>query len=141
MSCLLLLAAALAQNLPDGPGKDVTKKMCTPCHTLDNVIKARLTEERWAKEVDDMVARGATGTDEEIDQVIDYLAKNFPAKVNVNKASASELSASLGISASDAEAIIAYRSANGKFKDLSGLTRVPGIDTKKVEAAKDRIEF
>jgi competence protein ComEA len=137
--------AALAQTLPEGPGKAVTQKMCTPCHTLDNVVKARLTKERWAKEVDDMVTRGATGTDDEIDQVIDYLATNFPPgakmKVNVNKAAASDLVLGLGISAADAATIVKYRTANGKFKEFQDLTKVPGIDAKKIENAKDRIEF
>jgi len=37
-------------------------------------VTARNTEERWGAIVDDMVSRGAKGTDAEIEQVIAYLA-------------------------------------------------------------------
>jgi len=142
---LCLTVAATAQTLPDGPGKAVVEKMCTPCHGLENVVTARMTKERWGGIVDDMVSRGAEGTDDEIDQVINYLAANFSKsdakKVNINKASAAELKAALDISAADAGAIVSYRTDKGNFKELKDVTRVPGIDTKKIEAAKDRLEF
>jgi competence ComEA-like helix-hairpin-helix protein len=141
---LSLTVAAAAQTLPDGPGKAVVERMCTPCHGLENVVRARMTKERWGGIVDDMVSRGASGTDDEIDQVINYLAANFSkstAKVNVNKANAAELTAALDISAADAAAIVSYRTDKGSFKELKDVTKVPGIDTKKIEAAKDRLEF
>ena len=58
--------------LPDGPGKELTERVCTPCHGLENVVRARMTKERWGSVVDDMVSRGATATDSEIDQIVDY---------------------------------------------------------------------
>jgi len=104
-----------------------------------------MSKDRWGNIVDDMVSRGATGTDEDIDQVINYLAANFgksdAKKVNINKASAAELTEALDISAADAAAIVSYRTDKGSFKELKDVTKVPGIDTKKIEAAKDRLEF
>jgi competence ComEA-like helix-hairpin-helix protein len=142
---LCLTAAAAAQTLPDGPGKAVVERMCTPCHGLENVVTARMSKDRWGNIVDDMVSRGATGTDEDIDQVINYLAANFgksaAKKVNINKASAAELTDALDISAADAAAIVRYRTDKGSFKELKDVTKVPGIDAKKIEAAKDRLEF
>jgi competence protein ComEA len=142
---LWLTIAAAAQTLPAGPGKATVEKMCTPCHGLENVIRARMTKERWGKVVDDMVSRGAEGTDDEVDQVIAYLAASFPKSaaktVNINKAGAADLAAALEISSSDAAAIVSYRSEKGNFKKLQDVTKVPGIDTKKLEAAKDRLEF
>jgi competence protein ComEA len=143
---LLSSIAAAAQTLPDGPGKATVQKMCTPCHGIENVVRARMTKERWGSVVDDMVSRGAQGTDDEIDQVINYLAANFSRsaavkKVNVNLANAADIAAALGISAADAGAIVTYRVEKGNFKELKDVTKVPGIDTKKIEAAKDRIEF
>src|SRR6202011_1408290 len=97
MKPLLLLCAAVSaagQSLPEGPGKEVVQRMCKPCHGLESVMRTRKTKDRWGDVVDDMVSRGATGTDDEIEQVIDYLSANFsgPArKVNVNKAAAAEL--------------------------------------------------
>jgi len=136
-----VLMLALIQTLPDGPGKAVTERMCKPCHGLDNVVRARRTEDKWAEVVDDMVSRGAKGTDDDIDQVIKYLSVHFGPKVNVNKAGASDLKESLGISASEADAIVQYRTENGTFKSIQDLLRVPGIDAKKVESFKDRVEF
>jgi competence protein ComEA len=140
-----LSATAWTQTLPDGPGKTVVQRMCTPCHGLDSVVRARMTKDRWSKVVDEMVSRGAIGTDDEVDQVVDYLAAHFgPAnikKVNVNKADTSELTTVLGISASDANAILAYRTQNGTFKNWGDLAKVPGIDTKKIESEQDRVEY
>ena len=58
-------------KLPDGPGRDVTERVCTTCHGLENVVRAHMTKERWNAVVDDMVSRGATATDEEIDRIVD----------------------------------------------------------------------
>jgi competence protein ComEA len=136
-----VLMLTLMQSLPDGPGKAVTERMCKPCHGLDNVVRARRTEDKWAEVVDDMVSRGAKGTDDEVDQVIKYLSLHFGPKVNVNKASASDLKESLGISASDADAIVQYRTEKGTFKSIQDLMKVPGIDAKKIEGLQDRLEF
>jgi competence protein ComEA len=146
LSAALLPISAAAQTLPEGPGKATVQKMCTSCHALENVVRARMTKERWGTVVDDMVSRGAQGSDDEIEQVINYLAANFGRsaavkKVNVNSANATDIAAALGISAADAGAIVAYRGEKGSFKELNDLTKVPGIDTKKIEAAKDRVEF
>lgn len=135
----------LAQSLPEGPGKAVTERMCKPCHGLENVVREKRTKDRWAEIVDDMVSRGAQGTDTEIDQVIDYLVANFSANaartVNVNKAEASELSATLGLSAADADAIVHYRAQKGAFKSIQDLMKVPGTDVKKIESVQNRIAF
>jgi len=89
----------------------------------------------------DMVTAGATGTDEEFDQIVDYLAKNFPARVNVNKAPAPDLVETLGITSAEAEAIVSYRDKNGLFKVAEDLKKVDGVDYKKIEAQKDRLSF
>lgn len=49
------------------------------------------------------------------------------AQVNINTASAQELSALMGIGPKKAAAIIKYRKANGKFKSVSDLTNVNGV--------------
>jgi competence ComEA-like helix-hairpin-helix protein len=136
-----LSAMALGQSLPEGPGKAVTERMCKPCHGLDNVVRERRTKDRWTEIVDDMVSRGAKGTDAEIDQVIDYLAAHFGATVNVNKAEAPELIGILGLSAAAADAIVRYRAEKGSFKSIQDLMKVPGIDTKKIESVQDRLTF
>jgi len=54
--------------------------------------------------------------------------------VDINKADAETLAAELtGIGASKAEAIIAYREANGPFKHIEDLVNVKGIGEKILE--------
>ena len=143
LSVILLLGpGAFAQtNLPDGPGKAAFQKVCTGCHALESVMRSRNSRERWGEVVDDMVSRGAHGTDEEIDKVIDYLATNFSKRINVNKAASAEIAKALGLSGRDADAIVSYRVEHGAFKELGDLKKVPGLDAKKVDDWKDRVEF
>ncbi len=64
-------------SMPDGPGKAVVQRMCAPCHTLESFLKTKRTEEKWGEVVDDMIGRGAFGSDEEINLVIKYLSNHF----------------------------------------------------------------
>jgi mono/diheme cytochrome c family protein len=66
-----------AQDLPEGKGKDLLQQICTDCHGLDVITSQRATKDGWASIVDSMVSRGANGTKEQLDTIIDYLAKNF----------------------------------------------------------------
>jgi competence protein ComEA len=137
-------ALTQAQDLPAGKGKDLVENSCGSCHGLDVVVSQHATHDGWASIVDYMVSRGATGTPEEITTIVDYLAKNFPAaaaKVNVNKATAKDLATQLELTDKDAEAIVKYRTDHGDFKDWDGLSKVPNIDAKKLEAKKDSIVF
>jgi competence ComEA-like helix-hairpin-helix protein len=142
---LSVVDASAQTKLPDSPRKAVFERMCTSCHGIESIVRARNSRERWGEVVDDMVSRGAQGTDDEIESVIDYLAANFSKtaaqKVNVNKAAAPDLASGLSISAKGAEAIVGFRTDHGPFKELEDLKKVPGIDTKKVDGWKDRVEY
>ena len=69
--------AALSQDLPDGPGKDLVSKTCSACHTTDNFTNKRHTREDWKTVVNTMIGYGAELTDEQVEIVVSYLAKNF----------------------------------------------------------------
>ncbi len=76
--------------------------------------------------------------------MVEYLAKSFPPlpdKVNVNKATAKDIETGLALTTEEAEAIVKYRTDHGNFKDYDSLTKVPGVDAKKLEAKKDAIIF
>jgi mono/diheme cytochrome c family protein len=128
--------------MPDGPGKAVTLKVCAGCHDVRVVASLRLTRDAWAGVVSDMVQRGAKGTDEEVAQVLEYLAGHFlgeaPRPINVNTAPAIDLESVVGLLRSEARALIAYREKT-PCKVINDLKNVPGIDFKKIEAARDRI--
>lgn len=140
MAPAVLPAQDQEYKLPNGPGKAVVEKVCSKCHDLEGVVRNRNTREGWEMVVDEMIARGAEGTDQEIDQIIEYLAANF-AKVNVNKATADELTEALTIPKSTASAIVAYREKNGPFKEWTDLQKVPGIDVKQIQDKKGRVVF
>ena len=61
------------------------------------------------------------------------------AKVNVNTASAKDLTALSGVSPRIAERIVAYREANGPFKKPEDLRRVDGVGKAMWERNRDRV--
>jgi competence protein ComEA len=143
---VLVFSASIvqAQDLPAGKGKELVENSCGSCHGMDVIVAQHATKDGWASIVDYMVSRGATGTPEEIQTIVDYLAKNFPAaaaKTNVNKASSMDLQTQLELTVTDADAIVKYRTAHGDFKDWDSLAKVPGVDMAKLTAKKESIVF
>ena len=61
--------------LPQGKEKQVLTKVCNKCHGLETFSKLRMTRDEWRLVVGDMVQRGATGSPDEIQTVVDYLSK------------------------------------------------------------------
>jgi len=61
------------------------------------------------------------------------------AKVNINTATADELAALNGIGKVKAEAIVAYRTENGKFQTADDLIKVKGIGSKIIEKIRSEI--
>lgn len=135
--------------LPEGDGKEVVVRMCNKCHGPAVFTKTRMGRVGWEDQVAAMVEKGAVGTDEEIQIVVDYMVKNFgrdskaaaQQKVNVNKATARQLETALGLSSKEAEAMVQYREKNGDFREWGDLGKVPGLDVKKLEGKKAGIEF
>jgi competence protein ComEA len=144
-----LVLAALAVNaraqLPDGPGRAETQKLCSQCHELSRSISLHQDRAGWEATVAKMVSLGAKTGELEIQIVTNYLSKNFPAeelaRINVNTARAIEFESGLSLRRSQAAAIIDYRIKNGPFKSIAQLEKVPGIDVQKIEAKKDRLVF
>jgi competence protein ComEA len=68
------------------------------------------------------------------------LAKPADCKVNINTATASEISECLdGIGKKKAEGVVAYREQEGKFEKVEQLTNVSGIGEKTVERNRSKI--
>ena len=143
-------AAATLQQTPlpsQAPDKRVDEqaaglfvRMCNECHDTSRISSTRRTRTDWEDQIDKMIEKGAKGTDKEFETLIGYLLRTF-GKVYINSARADEIVAVLTLSQKDAEAIVAYRAANGKFADFDALKKVPGIDLKNLEARRDAVGF
>lgn len=68
---------AVAQQLPDGPGKEILEKQCNTCHTLEVIVAQRNDADEWKRLVMNMIDRGAEITEEQVPVVVDYLATNW----------------------------------------------------------------
>lgn len=130
-------------ELPAGSGKDTLIRVCSSCHSPDNVIANGQDRDGWEATITKMAGFGAQGTDDDYTAILEYLVKNFPANppVNVNKATAAQLQSGLGFTTAESEAVITYRDKNGDYKTLDDLKKVPDLDAKKVDAKKARITF
>jgi competence protein ComEA len=157
---LALLCAALAlfagvtwapsstgqeRPLPDGPGKEESRKLCAGCHELEKSFSTRQDRAGWRLTLEKMVSYGMKATEKDIATVLEYAFRNFPAddvpKIKVNEAKAIELESGLSLRRSQAAAVIQYREKNGPFKSIEDLKKVPGIDAAKIQAKKDRLIF
>ena len=137
----LLAAFALqAQDLPAGKGKDILENNCSECHGADSVTALHQSRSGWAGLVDDMIAKGAQLTPDQITTVVDYLTANFGPPINVNKASAKDLVDGLGLTQGDADIVVKYRTDHGDFKTMTDLYKT-GLDKAKLDAKKAQISF
>ncbi len=131
--------------MPDGTGKAETQKMCSTCHDLDKSLSLKQDRAGWQRTVEKMVAFGLKTTEAEVNIVVDYLTRSYPAddvpRLKVNEAEALDFESILGVKRSQAAAIIQYREKYGKFKTIEDLKKVPGIDAAKLDAKKDRLIF
>lgn len=146
ITSMSLVPASQAQVLPNGQGKDAVMKICGDCHDFNVIVGMQQTKAGWTNTVDQMVSRGATGSDEELNLVVEYLTRFFGKSdstnaININSANSKDIEASLELTSRDADIIVEYRHKNGNFKDWQDLAKVDGLDIKKLEAKRDRITF
>ena len=136
-----LIAAAQAQDIPEGPGSKVVQRVCTACHDLGPIQQMFVSKDDWQGTVDDMMSKGADGTADDFKAIVTYLAKYFGTPVNVNSAVAASMVTDLEITDAEAAAIVKYRTDNGNFKAFADLAKVPGLDITKLNPLKQRIKF
>jgi competence protein ComEA len=135
---------AIAQaQLPEGPGKEETVKMCGTCHPADRAASVRLTRVGWQETMTKMVGLGAKGTDQELEAVLTYLSTNFKGEgrkpLNLNTATSIDLESIGGMLRKESAAWIAARKAQGPCKTIDDLKKVSGVDFKKIEERRDRL--
>jgi competence protein ComEA len=140
---LAFAAATAYAQLPDAPGKEAVMALCATCHGPEVIAGHHQSRDEWVSTIQNMITRGAEGSEEQFTAVLNYLVKNFgpqAVKVNVNQATAADLQSGLGLTDKEAAAIVKQRE-KGPFKAIEELKKVPDLDYKKIEAQKDRIVF
>ena len=65
-------------NFPPGEGRELTLKVCSTCHSVDLLADQQLDRDGWKETVTQMASMGADATEEQLNQIIDYLTKAFP---------------------------------------------------------------
>jgi hypothetical protein len=113
---LALLLSLEQQSLKDVCG--------SKCHPLDLFAGAPRDYESWHATVQKMIDRGADASEEQLQDIMDYLHRTLTT-VNVNSASVSELQFALGLGPEVAQAIVARR-AQRRFAGLADLQSVAG---------------
>ena len=141
--CLLPLGAWA--QMPDGPGKQETQRICSQCHEIERALSPRQDRDAWQGTINKMVSLGLRASDDDLRLVTDYLAKSYPGepipKLNVNTATAIQFESALTLKRSESSAVIEYRAKNGPFKSLDDLKNIPGVPFAKFEAKKSRLAF
>lgn len=131
---------AVQDVFPETTGKAALLRVCSNCHTAENVIQTLRTRQEWSDVIDQMARFGAEASDQEFEQILTYLATHF-SPIKINKATAKDLEATLDVPPNVAEAVVAYRLEKGEFKTVDDLKSVPGLESGRIEARKGRIVF
>jgi quinoprotein glucose dehydrogenase len=104
LTALLIVAAMFSQGaveLPDGPGKAETQKLCSRCHAMDQTVSLRQGKAGWTETITKMVNLGVTGSDAELEKILQYLVTHYGAKeaAAVESARTASLEAATGAAA------------------------------------------
>lgn len=129
----------LSQYLPPGAGKTLVARECSTCHDLEGVIRLRQSKPGWEAVVIDMVGRGAPLMIEDVDAMTAYLAEVFgpkaPPLVDANTAGRDELMKLPGLTAAQADQLIALR-AKKPFTSRDEVREAAGLSATAFEKLK-----
>ncbi len=124
--CMMSAGAAYAQQaaqpqshpeLPAGPGKNTLIRVCSTCHSPDNVIANGQDRAGWESTITKMAGFGATATDDEFTEILDYLVRIFRRAdrlMSIRRRLRNRRVGS-GLTAVEADAVIAYREEEWGF--------------------------
>jgi hypothetical protein len=140
----LILAAPPARGQPAAgeatSAEAAAVKICASCHGMQMVMDTPRDYDTWHDTVQKMIDRGARGTPDEFDLVMDFLFQNV-TPIDVNHADQETLMAILRAPKAAADAIIARR-ATRPFQNLAELeSAIPGLDRAVLDGKKRMIFF
>ena len=67
----------IVASMPEGEGKRTVVRICSECHSLQNVVGQKKFEEMWGRVIEEMMARGAQIFGDEREMVAAYLGKYY----------------------------------------------------------------
>jgi competence ComEA-like helix-hairpin-helix protein len=132
--------AAQAAGGAADPAVGLYERTCGECHDSVRIVSKRRTKDEWQDVINKMIEEGATASGKEFETIFGYLLRNY-GKVYVNSAPPDQIATILTLPQKDADAIVAYRTANGAFADVDAVKKVPGIDLKALDDHKDALAF
>jgi DNA uptake protein ComE-like DNA-binding protein len=135
--CVALGGTAQAQ--PADPNLAAVKAVCGRCHGETQFTGKPRSWQRWNDVFLEMSKLGATGSDEQLEQVTAYFLDHLTT-LNVNSSPADELAWVLNVNDAVAQDIVARRQRK-PFASLSELAAVPGLSRERLERLKPRIQF
>ena len=63
-----------AEELPEGPNRELVRQTCTACHEIENLLRlSGADRDVWEHIIDEMVSNGLRVTPEERGIIVDYL--------------------------------------------------------------------
>jgi cytochrome c oxidase cbb3-type subunit 3 len=74
-AALLLAPSTCAAQSP--AAVQAFQEICGACHSVGTVTSQRRTRAQWQENINSMIARGAKGTDQEFELILDYLATQY----------------------------------------------------------------
>jgi competence protein ComEA len=144
LSTALMISMGRAADTADSPPDLVREAkalqaVCGKCHNLQIVTNTPRSLDAWRDTMQTMVDRGASGTDAQYDDILDYLHRTMTT-IDVNSADADELATVLNASDATVKLIIARRGVK-KFVDLADLKTIPDIDTASLDSKSKLLYF
>ena len=77
LGILLQQEADIVDSMPTGEGKRTVVRICSECHSLENVVSQRNTVSGWESIIDEMTLRGAQIFADDRKMVVAYLDKYY----------------------------------------------------------------
>jgi hypothetical protein len=113
--------ASAQSSLPEGPGQKLVELVCSKCHSTDRIAGKAMTKAEWKEEVTEMLQEEDDVTEAEKDEIIDYLARTFPAKVDDDKAKSKGRELARGMSSGGSAVIVQCRPQGSRSRTLDVL--------------------
>ncbi len=77
LGILLQQEADIVDSMPTGEGKRTVVRICSECHSLENVVSQKNTVSGWESIIDEMTLRGAQIFADDRKILVAYLDKNY----------------------------------------------------------------